>query len=169
MGLCLLCHVRGSCGRRQSKQPEQPDASPIQEGASHIVVLGVPIGCFDYTGSKFPHEELLLVASEARVRVERAPFFQRGIELLQEREVSVGLPVVGTRELNETGAEGRPSLFCAFIRASAVPATRAKKCSAFRLGIEKLVNSGSRRFEDFQNQDNLQDGRLLRLQAQINF
>jgi hypothetical protein len=32
-----------------------------------------------------------------------------------------------------------------------------------------MYTISSRRFEDFKNQDNLQEGRLLRLQAQLNF
>ncbi|EMR01180.1 hypothetical protein ADICEAN_03705 [Cesiribacter andamanensis AMV16] len=38
---------------------------------------------------------------------------------------------------------------------------------AFELVV--MYTFSSRRFEDFVNQDNLQEGRLLRMQAQINF
>lgn len=38
---------------------------------------------------------------------------------------------------------------------------------AFELVV--MYTFSSRRFEDFENQDNLQEGRLLRMQAQINF
>jgi hypothetical protein len=56
---------------------------------------------------------------------------------------------------------------------------RSYKVNEYEIGFEwqphktfelvAMYTISNRRFEDFQNQDNFQTGRLLRLQAQINF
>src|SRR5262245_55627912 len=74
MDVHMIGEVRDPGRGRESQEPEQPHACPVQKRAACIVVLGVPISSFNYMRPKLLIEEFLFTSGVAGIGIERAPF-----------------------------------------------------------------------------------------------
>ncbi|GAA5038317.1 porin [Marivirga lumbricoides] len=117
---------------------------------------------------------------QAEYNVGRGPEFNKENNTIEETPLKGGYATITYKTIVAN------QLFYPFIRYQYYDGgkkferdARSYEVSELEIGIEwrpvkafefvAMYTISSRRFEDFQNQNNLQEGRLLRLQAQVNF